>query len=85
VLGTVTSGSPLLRDLKAGALHGAWCLACCWALMTVLALVGLMNVLAMVVLAVLIFLEKTTRYGVPAGRVAGVLMLVAATVRAVGL
>jgi len=78
LLGVATSGPARLRDLRAGALHGAWCLACCWALMAVLALVGLMNVAAMVVLAVFIFIEKTTRYGVAAGRLAGVLMLVAA-------
>lgn len=82
VLGVATSGRPLLRDLRAGALHGTWCLACCWALMAVLALVGLMNVPLMVLLAALIFLEKTTPYGVPAGRIAGVLMLVAAAARA---
>jgi predicted metal-binding membrane protein len=78
LLGVATSGRAQLRDLRAGTLHGAWCLACCWALMAVLALVGLMNVAAMAVLAVFIFVEKTTRYGVVAGRVAGVLMLVAA-------
>jgi predicted metal-binding membrane protein len=81
VLGIATSGSPALRDLRAGALHGAWCLACCWSLMAVLALVGLMNVAAMVALAVFVFMEKTTRFAVPAGRAAGVLMLlVAATI-----
>ena len=78
ILGIATSGPALLRDLRAGALHGAWCLACCWALMAVLALVGLMNVAAMVALAVFIFTEKTTRFGGPAGRVAGVMMLFAA-------
>ncbi len=34
----------LLRDLRAGALHGAWCLACCWSLMACWRCVGLMNV-----------------------------------------
>ncbi len=77
VLGRVTAGPRALRDLRAGALHGAWCLGCCWALMAVLALVGLMNVAAMVAMAVFIFIEKTTRYGVPAGRLAGILMLAA--------
>ena len=77
VLSRVTTGPAALRDLRAGALHGAWCLGCCWALMAVLALVGLMNVTAMVAMAVFIFVEKTTRYGVPAGRVAGILMLAA--------
>ena len=46
--------------------------------MAVLALVGLMNVAAMAAMAVFIFVEKTTRYGIPAGRLAGVLMLAAA-------
>jgi predicted metal-binding membrane protein len=78
VLGIVTAGPAMLRDLRAGARHGAWCLACCWSLMAVLALVGLMNVAAMVALAVFIFVEKTTRFGVPAGRLAGLAMLAAA-------
>jgi predicted metal-binding membrane protein len=53
--------------------------------MSVLALVGLMNVAAMAGLAVFIFIEKTTRYGIAAGRLAGLLMLAAAcAVLAVG-
>lgn len=85
VLGLATAGPAPLRDLRAGALHGAWCLACCWSLMAVLALVGLMNVAAMVALAVFIFAEKTTRFGVPAGRLAGLLMLAAAAVSLAGV
>ena len=48
------------------------------ALLNVLALVGLMNVVAMAGFAAFIFVEKTTRYGVFAGRAAGILMLLAA-------
>ncbi len=47
-----------LRDLHAGLHHGLYCLGCCWALMAVLATVGLMNITAMVALTVLIFMEK---------------------------
>ena len=47
-----------LRDLHAGLHHGLYCLGCCWALMAVLATVGLMNIAAMVALTVLIFMEK---------------------------
>ena len=83
VLTVVTAGPVLLRDLRAGALHGAWCLACCWSLMAILALLGLMNVTAMVVLAVFVFAEKTSRFGVAAGRLAGLLMLMAAALTAV--
>jgi predicted metal-binding membrane protein len=43
-----------------------------------------MNVAAMVALAVFIFIEKTTRYGVPAGRLAGALMVAAASIVLLG-
>jgi predicted metal-binding membrane protein len=85
VLGVMTTGAAALRDLRAGALHGAWCLACCWSLMAVLALVGLMNIAAMVLLSIFIFIEKTTTLGVPAGRMAGVLMLAAAIATVFGI
>src|SRR4029077_11818363 len=39
------------RDLRAGLYHGTFCVACCWSLMAVLVAFGLMNVIAMVVLA----------------------------------
>lgn len=47
------------RDLRAGLYHGAFCLACCWALMALLIAFGLMNVIAMVVLAGAVLIEKT--------------------------
>ena len=49
-----------LRDLRVGISHGAFCLACCWALMAILVAVGLMNIVAMVVLAAVILAEKTS-------------------------
>ncbi|MGW5201627.1 DUF2182 domain-containing protein [Streptomyces spiralis] len=52
------------RDLRAGAHHGAFCLGCCWSLMTLLAVFGVMNLWAMVVLAAVISAEKLA----PAGR-----------------
>ncbi len=52
------------RDLRAGAHHGAFCLGCCWSLMVLLAVFGLMNLWAMVVLAAVITAEKLA----PAGR-----------------
>ncbi len=52
------------RDLRAGAHHGAFCLGCCWSLMLLLAAFGLMNVWAMVALAMVITAEKLA----PAGR-----------------
>jgi predicted metal-binding membrane protein len=63
------------RDLGVGVRHGAYCLGCCWALMVVLIAVGVMNVAAMVGLAIVVLIEKTWRWGPAAGRVAGVAAL----------
>jgi predicted metal-binding membrane protein len=64
-----------LRDLRAGAHHGAYCLGCCWGLMVILVAVGVMNLLAMVGLAAVVLIEKTWRWGPAAGRLAGVAAL----------
>jgi predicted metal-binding membrane protein len=58
-------------DWGVGVRHGAYCLGCCWALMVILIAVGVMNVAAMVGLAVVVLIEKTWRWGPAAGRVAG--------------
>src|SRR5216684_546260 len=47
-----------LRDLRAGTHHALYCLGCCWALMLVLVVAGIMNLLVMVVLAAVILIEK---------------------------
>ncbi len=60
------------RDLRVGAHHGAYCLGCCWALMVILVAVGVMNLLAMVALAVLILAEKAWPRGEVIARAAGV-------------
>jgi predicted metal-binding membrane protein len=63
------------RDLRAGLYHGAFCLACCWALMALLVAFGLMNVIAMVVLAGVVLAEKTWVWGPWLSRVLGVAAL----------
>ena len=63
------------RDLRVGIHHGGYCLGCCWGLMVILVAVGVMNLVAMVGLAALVLVEKTWRWGVTAGRVAGVALL----------
>ena len=60
------------RDLKASVHHGAFCLGCCWALMALLAVFGVMNVAAMVVLAAVVLLEKLWDYGAGFSRIVGV-------------
>lgn len=57
--------------LRAGIIHGAYCLGCCWALMLVLLVVGLMNLAWMAGLFVLIYVEKTWRHGLALAKVAG--------------
>jgi predicted metal-binding membrane protein len=47
-----------LADLRVGVHHGAWCVACCWSLMLLLITFGVMSVVAMLVLAAVIILEK---------------------------
>ena len=60
-----------LRHLKAGLHHGLFCLGCCWALMVLMVVFGVMNVWAMVGLALVIALEKLWRHGAQLARAAG--------------
>src|SRR5205085_3487794 len=62
------------RDGRGGAVrmgltHGLYCMGCCWLLFLILIPLGVMNVAAMVAVALLVFAEKT----VPHGRGIGVL------------
>jgi predicted metal-binding membrane protein len=50
-----------LIKVEVGAHHGGYCLGCCWGLMVILIAVGVMNVAAMVGLAVLVLIEKVWR------------------------
>lgn len=49
--------------LRMGALHGAYCLGCCWLLFLVLFPLGVMNIAAMAAITVLIVAEKTLPWG----------------------
>src|SRR5207253_6757383 len=57
--------------LRAGVSHGAYCVGCCWALMAVLVVVGLMNLVWMAALALVFLAEKNLRWGVVVNRLAG--------------
>jgi predicted metal-binding membrane protein len=63
------------RDLRVGLHHGATCTGCCWGLMILLVAVGVMNIVAMVALAVVIFAEKLWRHGKLFGRAVGVVLV----------
>ena len=56
---------------KAGMNHGAYCLGCCWAVMAVLVVVGLMNLVWMAGIAIVFLLEKNWRHGVVLTKVVG--------------
>src|SRR5207244_9012533 len=61
-----------VRDLRIGLRHGLYCVGCCWGLMVVLVAVGVMNLAAMALLAVVIFLEKIWRRGDTLAKVVGI-------------
>ena len=56
---------------RAGISHGLDCLGSSWALMALLAVLGLMNLLWMAVVSAVIFLEKTWRHGIMLSHLAG--------------
>lgn len=68
-----------LGALEMGLRHGAWCLGCCFALMTLLFAVGVMNLVLVAALALFILLEKTGPAGLVVARAGGVLLLAAGT------
>jgi predicted metal-binding membrane protein len=64
-------------SLMLGLRHGAYCVGCCWALMTLLLVGGVMNVLWIVLLALFILLEKVTPFGRQIAPLAGIVLVVA--------
>ena len=59
-----------------GLRHGLFCVGCCWALMALLFVSGVMNLVWVAVIAGFVLVEKLVPRGVAAGRVAGALLLV---------
>lgn len=69
------------REGKPGALamgvhHGILCVGCCWALMALLFVLGVMNLAWVVALAVLVLLEKVAPRGEILSRVSGSILAV---------
>lgn len=65
--------------VRMGLVHGGYCVGCCWLLFLILIPLGMMNVAAMVAVALVVFVEKA----VPGGRTIG--QAAAAVMVAVGL
>lgn len=62
---------------RMGAEHGAFCVGCCWSLMLLLFVFGVMNLVWIALLAGLVLAEKLFPTGRLIGRAAGVLLAVA--------
>jgi predicted metal-binding membrane protein len=62
--------------LRAGVMHGLFCLGCCWLLMALLFVGGLMNLLWIAALALLVLLEKLLPGGPRVSRLTGIALIV---------
>lgn len=70
------------RDGNAGAFsmglrHGAYCVGCCWALMALLFVVGVMNLLWIALIALFVMAEKILPRGELLGHIGGVALVTA--------
>ena len=61
--------------LMMGLRHGAFCLGCCWVLMALLFVLGVMNLLWIAALAGFVLLEKVAPAGHWVGRLTGLLLM----------
>ena len=64
-----------LGALRMGIEHGAWCVGCCWTLMVLLFVGGVMNLIWIALLAALVLIEKLAPRGVIAGHIAGIVLI----------
>jgi predicted metal-binding membrane protein len=69
------------REGAAGALvmglrHGAFCVGCCWVLMALLFVAGVMNLLWVAAIAAFVLLEKVAPFGRVVSRLAGGVLIV---------
>ena len=71
-------------SLELGVRHGVYCLGCCWALMTLLFVVGIMNVFWIALITIFILAEKLLPFGRRISLFSGTLLL-AAGVWSIGL
>ncbi len=66
--------------LRMGLNHGLYCIGCCWALMAIMVVVGVMNLAWMAVLSLFMFLEKVSAHGLALGKIVGILLIAAGAV-----
>jgi predicted metal-binding membrane protein len=61
--------------LRLGLEHGLYCLGCCWALMLLLFVGGVMNLWWIGLLTIFVLLEKLAPLGAQGGRLSGILII----------
>ena len=66
------------KELKVALHHAGFCLGCCWALMALFLAFGVMNLWAMLGLALIVFSEKLLPHGETIGRLVGAAFVVLA-------
>jgi predicted metal-binding membrane protein len=64
-----------LGALRLGLHHGLYCLGCCWALMGLLFVGGVMNLVWIAAIAIFVMAEKLIPHGVGGGRLAGAALI----------
>jgi len=67
--------SGALGALRMGVDHGVYCLGCCWALMLLLFVGGVMNLWVIAALTVFVLVEKMAPFGAQTGRLAGLALI----------
>lgn len=66
--------------LRMGVEHGGFCIGCCWVLMLLLFVGGVMNILWIAAITIFVLLEKILPLGEHGGRLIGVLMVLAGAI-----
>lgn len=61
--------------LRLGILHGLYCVGCCWALMLLLFVGGVMSLLWIAAITIFVLLEKLAPFGAQGGRLSGALLV----------
>jgi predicted metal-binding membrane protein len=69
-----------LGAFRMGLRLGAYCVGCCWILMGLLFVGGVMNLLWIAAIAIFVLLEKTIPFGELSGRIAGAAMILVGAV-----
>ena len=70
---------------RMGLAHGTYCLGCCWSLMMLLFVGGVMNLLCIAAITIFVLFEKVTPWGRGIGRIGSVLLGLAGIILLVGV